>query len=79
MEYWTKFQYPFWWTDLLSSLDLLQKMGLTRDDTDIQKGIHWFIENQGKDGLWKASYEKRPDMDLWVSLAVCRVLKRYLD
>lgn len=79
VEYWTKFQYPFWWTDLLSSLDLLQKMGFTRDDADIQKGIRWFIENQGEDGLWKASYEKRPDMDLWVSLAVCRVLKRYLD
>ena len=78
-EYWTKFQYPFWWTDLLSSLDLLRKMGFTRDDADIQKGIRWFIENQGKNGLWKASYEKRPDMDLWVSLAVCRMLKRYLD
>lgn len=78
VEYWTKFQYPFWWTDLLSSLDLLQKMGFTRDDADIQRGISWFIQNQGVNGLWKASYEKRPDMDLWVSLAVCRVLKRFL-
>ncbi len=79
IEYWTKFQYPFWWTDLLSSLNLLQKMGFTRDNADIQKSIRWFIENQGEDGLWKASYEKRPDMDLWVSLAVCRVLNWYLD
>jgi len=77
--YWTKFQYPFWWTDLLSSLDLLQKTGFTWDDTDIQRGILWFIDNQGEDGLWNAGYEKRPDMDLWVSLAVCRVLKRFLE
>ena len=60
VEYWTKFQYPFWWTDLLSSLDMLQKMGFTRDDADIQKGVRWFIEKQGEDGLWKASYEKKP-------------------
>ncbi len=79
IQYWTRFQFPFWWTDLLSSMDLLQKMGFTRDDLDIQKGIQWFNQNQGDDGLWKASYEKRPDMHLWVSLAVCRVLKKFLD
>lgn len=37
VEYWTKFQYPFWWTDALSSLDLLQKMGFNANDADIEK------------------------------------------
>jgi len=73
-RYWTKFQFPFWWTDLLSSLDTLGKLGFDREDSDIIKGLEWFIQNQDLDGLWKACYEKRPEMDLWLSLAVCRVL-----
>jgi hypothetical protein len=77
IKYWTKFQFPFWWTDLLSSLDTLGKLGFDREDSDITKGLEWFIQNQEVEGLWKACYEKRPEMDLWVSLAVCRVLKYY--
>ncbi len=76
-EYWTKFQFPFWWTDLLSALDSLFKLGFTRADADVTKGLQWLIHNQPASGLWKACYEKRPDMDLWVSLAVCRILKNY--
>jgi hypothetical protein len=79
IKYWTKFQFPFWWTDLLSAMDLLQKIGFGRTDKDIQRGMEWFIQNQGPDGLWKATYEKRAEMDLWVSLAVCRVLKRFQE
>jgi hypothetical protein len=76
-KYWTKFQFPFWWTDLLSALDTLGKLGFTREDADIAKGLDWFIQHQEEDGLWKAYYEKRPEMDLWVSLAVCRILKLF--
>jgi hypothetical protein len=55
----------------------LGKLGFDREDSDITKGLEWFIQNQEVEGLWKACYEKRPEMDLWVSLAVCRVLKYY--
>lgn len=75
--YWTKFQFPFWWTDLLSVLDSLFKLGFSRADKDVAKGLKWLIHNQPASGLWKAYYEKRPEMDLWVSLAVCRILKNY--
>ena len=77
IKYWTNFQFPFWWTDLLSALDTLGKLGFTRDDADIAKGLDWFIQHQEEGGLWKAYYEKRPEMDLWVSLAICRVLKYF--
>ena len=77
IKYWTKFQFPFWWTDLISALDTLGKLGFDREDLDIMKGLDWFIQNQEANGLWKAYYEKRPEMDLWVSLAVCRVLKHF--
>jgi len=77
VKYWTKFEFPFWWTDLLSSLDTLYWLGFTRDNADIARGLAWFIENQPQDGLWKGSYEKRADMHLWVTLAVCRIFKNY--
>lgn len=77
VKYWYSFQFPFWWTDLLSTLDTLSKLMFPRTDVNVVRGLNWFIENQGENGLWRASYEKRPEMDLWVTLAVCRVFKRF--
>lgn len=80
-HYWTKFQFPFWWPNLLTALDSLSLMGYTRGDEDMQKGLQWFVVNQGEDGLWRTSYKvSTPDKDrdarLWIALAVCRVFKR---
>lgn len=78
-NYWLKFQYPFWWTSLVSALDALSLLGFSWDDPDIHRGITWFIENQQPDGLWPTGYEKgrlSHRNRLWVGLAVCRVLRR---
>lgn len=77
--YWTKFRYPFFWTDLLSSLDSLSLIGFTRDDEDIEKALRWFVENQQPNGLWITEYEKAKDREMsrWVALSVCRVFKRF--
>jgi hypothetical protein len=84
--YWTKFQYPFWWTNVLTALDSLSLVGFAADDRDIQEGLGWLRANQEENGLWKTAYEqaKRPEMSpkerragLWVSLAVCRVFRRF--
>jgi hypothetical protein len=77
-QYWTKFQYPFWWTNLLTAVDSLTLIGFDRNDIDVQKGIAWFIENQENDGLWDSGYGKGKGEAhrLWVGLAVCRVIKR---
>lgn len=86
--YWTKFQYPFWWSNLLTALDSLSLMGFSRYDDEIQKGLDWFVSHQQENGLWRTSYElakrketspKECDAMLWVSLAVCRVLQRFYD
>lgn len=87
-HYWTKFQYPFWWTNLLTGLDSLSRLGFAADDEDVQKGLRWFVDNQQADGRWRTSYEqtKRQERTAkerwtgnWVSLAVCRVLRRFFD
>ncbi len=83
--YWTKFQYPFWWTNLLTGLDTLSLLGFPPDDEDVQRALRWFVDNQRADGLWNTSYElprraqpssKERDAALWVGLAVCRVFQR---
>ena len=49
-EYWTKFTYPFVYTDLLTSLDTLGRMGFEKSDPDIESVIAWFREQQNEDG-----------------------------
>ena len=75
-SYWLVFSYPYWWTDLLSALDSLTQTGLRADDPDIARGVAWFIDNQEANGLWNTGRNrpKNRHSDLWVALAVCRML-----
>jgi hypothetical protein len=81
VDYWFKFQFPFWWTNLLTAMDSLMRLEFSSDDADIQKGLDWFIEHQNSDGVWRASYQKNKfhHSDLWIVYAVCRVLKYFLN
>jgi hypothetical protein len=87
-RYWTKFQFPFWWPNLLTALDTLSLMGFSPSDPQIRKGVEWFVTHQQGDGLWLTSYEqaKRPvitakekSAQLWVALAICRMLCRLYE
>lgn len=76
--YWLKFQFPFWWTSLLTALDTLAKLGFDDQDSDIGRGLDWFSANQEPDGLWPTGYGSGKLAESnrhWVGLAICRVLK----
>lgn len=78
-SFWTKFTYPFWFTDLLSSLDSLCLLGFTSEDPDVKEALRWLIDRQQEDGLWRVKLLKSggdKNLKLWVSLAICRVFKR---
>lgn len=77
-DYWLKFTFPFWFTDLISAMDTLSLLGFSRAEPGIQKAIQWFIDNQQPNGLWKLKVLKNLhyDNDLWLSLAISRILKR---
>jgi hypothetical protein len=85
-SYWVRFQYPFWWNNLVAALDSVTRIGFTSDDKDIANALDWLRKHQQEDGLWKASYArpneeeketpKAHQVKLWVTLAICRVLKR---
>lgn len=82
--YWVRFVH--WWPNLLMALDSLSLMGFRKDDPDITRGLDWFVANQQGDGLWKVSYKKGDkfrgtpkeiEERLWLSLAVCKMLRRF--
>lgn len=79
LDFWLRFTYPFWFTDLISATDSVSKLGFSKEEPQIKKAIQWFANNQQSDGLWKLKTlknEKKFETDLWLALAICRVLKR---
>ena len=85
---WVRFQYPYWWNNLLGALDSLSRIGFKTKHPKVEKALNWFIENQRDTGLWDDNYKKNAkkiDTDkareerYWVTLAVCRMFKRFYN
>lgn len=77
-SFWTSFSFPFWFTDLLSSLDSLSLFGFV-NHPQIAKGLRWFTSRQKEDGLWDLrlrAMANESEPKHWISLAACRVFKR---
>jgi len=79
--FWTKFSYPFWFIDLLSSLDSLSRLGFDRQDTGIKQALAWFVAKQRSSGVSELKIVRGADkaLKLWLSLAICRVMKSFCD
>lgn len=86
-SYWVRFEYPFWWNNLVAALDSISLIGLPKDDEQISLALRWLADHQETSGMWKVSYarpegekkasSKERSMQPWVSLAICRVFKRF--
>ena len=76
---WQTFSYPFWNTDLLSSLHILSKLGFNKDHLQIRKAIDWLLDHQGEDGLLDVhrNHDRYHDQNLWLTLAFCRAIKDF--
>jgi squalene cyclase len=79
VSFWTGFRYPFWFTDLITALDTLSRLGFPPDGENIRRGLGWFVERQRKDGGWTLKLLSGADknLPLWLDLAVCRIFKRF--
>jgi hypothetical protein len=78
--YWTRF--TFWWPNLLTALESLRPLRFPTTDPEIKKALDWFAENQQPDGLWKIEQDKeikdnQKEEQLWLTLRICRLLKKY--
>ena len=79
-EYWLRFSYPFWFTDLISAMDSLSLLGFSKEESQIEETLKWFVKHQQKDGLWELKILKGQNKDvlqLWLSLAIGRIFKRF--
>lgn len=80
-DFWEKVSYPFWFTDIISSLDSLSFIGFTRDNSQIAEALKWLKSRQTEDGLFNVKIVRGADKDLpyWICLAICRLFKRYYE
>lgn len=78
-KFWERVSYPFWFTDIVSSLDSLYFLGFGIDDEHIQLALDWLVKRQLSDGTFDLKLVRGRDKDLkyWITLAICRVFKRY--
>jgi hypothetical protein len=80
---WLRFQFPFWWNNLVAAMDALSFFGIPAEDHEIKNAINWFRDHQESNGLWKTSYSKihksneKKEEQSWISLVICRILKRF--
>ncbi len=79
-KFWEGVSFPFWFTDIVSSLDSLYFLGFKRDEPQIGSALDWLADRQKTDGTFNLKLLKVRDKDLkyWITLAVCRIFKRYL-
>lgn len=84
-RYWTRFVH--WWPNLLTAMESLVQIGFTAGDPDMQKGLQWFFDNRKEDGLWDLEYGRKEvpqgknyvQERAWLSLRICRMIKRFLE
>jgi hypothetical protein len=81
VSYWERVSFPFWFTDIVSALDSLSRLGFGMDVRAIRAALDRLKRIQRADGTFGVRIMKNKDKDLpwWICLAVCRSLKRWQD
>jgi hypothetical protein len=77
-SYWDRVGFPFWFTDIVSALDSLSRIGLGRDQPAVRAAVRRVLALQRADGTFdfRLLRGKDPELPLWISLAICRSLRR---
>lgn len=75
--YWERVSFPFWFTDIVSALDSLSRLGFGADAPTIRAALVRLRKIQRADGTFGLKLMKGKDRDLpwWICLAVCRSVK----
>jgi hypothetical protein len=79
VSFWERVSFPFWFTDIVSSLDTLSRLGLAPETRTIAAALARLRELQRADGTFafKLLRAKERDLPWWICLAVCRSLMRW--
>jgi hypothetical protein len=79
VAYWERVSFPFWFTDIVSAMDSLSRLGMSAAIPSIAAALQRLREVQRANGTFelKRLRGKTDELDWWVCLAVCRSLKRF--
>jgi hypothetical protein len=78
VEYWTKFTYPYHWTDILSTIDTLTLLDI-KNHPKINEIMRWFEKQKQDNGTYDVNVmagAKHRDVKYWITLQYLNVLKR---
>jgi hypothetical protein len=77
-SYWESVSFPFWFTDIISALDSLSRIGFSRVAPQILVAVDWLIGKQMENGLFNLKLLRTKDKDtiFWVCLTICRIFQR---
>jgi hypothetical protein len=81
VEYWTKFTFPYHWTDILSTIDTLTLLGINNHPR-INEIMYWFEKHKQDSGTYDVSVmagAKYKDVKYWITLQYLTVLKRIIQ
>ena len=79
VEYWTKFTYPYHWTDILSTIDTLTLLGI-KEHPKIDEIKQWFDKHKQKNGIYDVNImagAKYQNIKYWITIQYLRVLSRF--
>jgi hypothetical protein len=79
VSYWERVSFPFWFTDIVSALDTLSRLGLSVQHPRVRVAIERLSKLQQRDGAFALRLMRGKDKDLryWICLSICRSLKRW--
>jgi hypothetical protein len=77
-SYWDRVSFPFWFTDVVSALDSLSRVGMAAEVPPVRAALEHVRGLQRADGTFafRLLKGKDPELPLWICLAVCRSLRR---
>ncbi|MHA2392602.1 MAG: prenyltransferase/squalene oxidase repeat-containing protein [Promethearchaeota archaeon] len=78
-DFWTKISFPFWFTDIISSLDTLVNLGFKATHPQISKVLKYLRDRQLENGLWDLKLLRTKDkyLPFWIALIICRIFKNF--
>jgi hypothetical protein len=79
VAYWTKFTYPYHWTDILSTIDTLTRLGINHHPK-INEIRQWFQNHKQENGTYDVRVmagAKYKDVKYWITLQYLKVLQRF--
>ena len=79
-DFWAHCAFPFWFTDIVSALDSLTRIGIGPEHPKVREAFGWLADSQAADGLFhvRPVHAGGKGGLAWITLAACRAMKRAL-